>query len=330
MLKIVYNHSKVAETIFLFREIIIRIITKLQKSKLRQPIMQNNEYGEQNQERIREELIGKEFKVLDHGFVRLVDVMGEDSSICQSARVSYGKGTKTVREDRTLIRYLMRHLHTSPFEMVEVKFHIRLPIFIARQWIRHRTANVNEYSGRYSEMTDEFYLPDITQIRKQSNINKQARSEEELDYSVSESIVYNMQTSQTASYAEYKSYVEQGVAREIARINLPLSAYTEWYWKIDLHNLFHFLRLRMDSHAQFEIRVYAETIAEIIKQIFPMSYEAFEDYILNSVTFSSAELSILKNYFSKINFEEISIDEADFPKLEMHELKNKINFILSK
>lgn len=292
--------------------------------------MQNNEYGEQNQERIREELIGKEFKVLDHGFVRLVDVMGEDSSICQSARVSYGKGTKTVREDRTLIRYLMRHLHTSPFEMVEVKFHIRLPIFIARQWIRHRTANVNEYSGRYSEMTDEFYLPDITQIRKQSNINKQARSEEELDHSVSDSIVHKMQTSQSASYAEYKSYVEQGVAREIARINLPLSAYTEWYWKIDLHNLFHFLRLRMDSHAQFEIRVYAETIAEIIKQIFPMSYEAFEDYILNSVTFSTAELSILKNYFSKINFEEISIDEADFPKLEMHELKNKINFILSK
>jgi thymidylate synthase (FAD) len=288
--------------------------------------MQNNGYELRNQSEIREELIGKEFRVLDYGFVRLVDVMGEDSSICQSARVSYGKGTKTLREDDTLIRYLMRHLHTSPFEMVEVKFHIRLPIFIARQWIRHRTANVNEYSGRYSEMTDDFYLPEIHQIRTQSQINKQARSEEELDSNIANQIIENMQNSQQNSYNEYKSYVDSGVAREIARINLPLSSYTEWYWKIDLHNLFHFLKLRLDLHAQYEIRVYAETIANIIKQIFPMSYNAFEDYILNSVTFSRAELSLLQNNFANINFDEIPVDE-NFPKLEMLELKNKIKFI---
>lgn len=289
--------------------------------------MQNNGYEEKSNQNVLNELLGKEFRVLDHGFVRLVDVMGDDSSICQAARVSYGKGTKTVREDRTLIRYLMRHLHTSPFEMVELKFHIRLPIFIARQWIRHRTANVNEYSGRYSEMTDEFYLPELGQIRKQSNINKQARSEEELSPEIASEIVNNMQTSQSESYVEYKSYVDQGVAREIARINLPLSAYTEWYWKIDLHNLFHFLQLRMESHAQYEIRVYADTIAQIVKQIFPMAYEAFEDYIVNAVTFSAPELSLLNNIFANINFDDIQTDDAKFPKLELIELKNKINFI---
>jgi thymidylate synthase (FAD) len=293
--------------------------------------MQNNGYEEQNQSKAKiEEIIGKEFPVLDHGFVRLVDLMGDDSSICQAARVSYGKGTKTVREDRTLLRYLMRHLHTSPFEMVELKFHIRLPIFIARQWIRHRTANVNEYSGRYSEMTDEFYIPELSQIRTQSEVNKQARSEVEFDRTKAEEITSNMRKSQEESYSEYKSYVDEGVAREIARINLPLSSYTEWYWKIDLHNLFHFLKLRLDHHAQYEIRVYAEVIANILKQILPMSYEAFEDYILNSVTFSSAELSLLKTNFANINFDEMIIDDSDFPKLELIELKRKINFITSK
>lgn len=293
--------------------------------------MQNNGYEEQNQSKAKiEEIIGKEFPVLDHGFVRLVDLMGDDSSICQAARVSYGKGTKTVREDRTLLRYLMRHLHTSPFEMVELKFHIRLPIFIARQWIRHRTANVNEYSGRYSEMTDEFYIPELSQIRTQSEVNKQARSEVEFDITKAEEITSNMRKSQEESYSEYKSYVDEGVAREIARINLPLSSYTEWYWKIDLHNLFHFLKLRLDHHAQYEIRVYAEVIANILKQILPMSYEAFEDYILNSVTFSSAELSLLKTNFANINFDEMIIDDSDFPKLELIELKRKINFITSK
>jgi thymidylate synthase (FAD) len=235
-----------------------------------------------------------------------------------------------VREDRTLLRYLMRHLHTSPFEMVELKFHIRLPIFIARQWIRHRTANVNEYSGRYSEMTDEFYIPELSQIRTQSEVNKQARSEVEFDRTKAEEITSNMRKSQEDSYSEYKSYVDEGVAREIARINLPLSSYTEWYWKIDLHNLFHFLKLRLDHHAQYEIRVYAEVIANILKQILPMSYEAFEDYILNSVTFSSAELSLLKTNFANINFDEMIIDDSDFPKLELIELKRKINFITSK
>ena len=195
-------------------------------------------------------LLNKEIKVLDKGFVRLVDVMGNDSSIVQAARVSYGVGTKTVNEDRGLIRYLLRHKHTTPFEMVEFKFHIKLPIFIARQWIRHRTANVNEYSGRYSEMKDEFYLPDVEQLRHQSTLNKQARSEEQLDNQVSLEIQEMMQDTQESLYNEYKDLLDKNLAREIARINLPLSNYTEWYWKIDLHNLFHFLRLRIDDHAQ--------------------------------------------------------------------------------
>lgn len=272
-------------------------------------------------------LIGKEIKCLDHGFVRLVDYMGDDSSIVQAARVSYGKGTKTVREDTTLIRYLMRHQHTSPFEMVELKFHIRLPIFVARQWIRHRTANVNEYSGRYSEMTDDFYIPEIDQIRTQDEVNKQGRSNNPINQDVAKSILESMEQHQKESYSEYLSYLEKGVAREIARINLPLSSYTEWYWKIDLHNLFRFLKLRLDWHAQYEIRVYAQAIANIVKEIFPISYQAFSDYVLNSVTFSYAELSIIKHIFNNINFEELDISDQNFSKLELIELKKKIEFI---
>lgn len=272
-------------------------------------------------------LIGKEIKCLDHGFVRLVDYMGDDSSIVQAARVSYGKGTKTVREDTTLIRYLMRHQHTSPFEMVELKFHIRLPIFVARQWIRHRTANVNEYSGRYSEMSDDFYIPEIDQIRTQDEVNKQGRSNNPINQDVAKSILKSMEQHQKESYSEYLSYLEKGVAREIARINLPLSSYTEWYWKIDLHNLFRFLKLRLDWHAQYEIRVYAQAIANIVKEIFPISYQAFSDYVLNSVTFSYAELSILKHIFNNINFEELDISNQNFSKLELIELKKKIEFI---
>ncbi|HPD33203.1 MAG TPA: FAD-dependent thymidylate synthase [Candidatus Kapabacteria bacterium] len=277
------------------------------------------------------EVIGKEYKCLDKGFVRLVDVMGDDSSIVQAARVSYGKGTKSFSEDRGLIRYLMRHSHTSPFEMVELKFHVKLPIFVARQWIRHRTANVNEYSGRYSEMRDEFYLPDANQIRSQSSDNKQGRSENELAQDVINQILQKMQNLQKASYSDYIYYLENNLARELARINLPLSTYTEWYWKIDLHNLFHFLKLRMDTHAQYEIRVYADIIAAIIKQILPISYEAFEDYELNAIRFSKNELEVLADLIDKAKLTNIQASDYGFTKSEWKELEEKFNkFIKNK
>lgn len=241
----------------------------------------------------KEEALGNSYPVLDHGFVRLVDVMGDDEAIVQAARVSYGKGTKSVSEDRGLIRFLMRHKHTSPFEMVEFKFHVKLPIFVARQWIRHRTANVNEYSGRYSEMPDEFYVPVPEMISPQSKTNKQCRADGPVDLEMAGAIAQKMQTTQSKLYDEYTEYLGDGVAREIARINLPLSAYTEWYWKIDLHNLFHFLRLRLDPTAQYEIRAYAEIMKEMIRPFVPLAYAAFEDFTLNSLTFSTHEIKML-------------------------------------
>lgn len=240
-----------------------------------------------------ENILDKEFKCLNAGFVRLVDYMGGDESIVQAARVSYGKGTKTINEDRGLIRYLMRHLHTTPFEMVELKFHVKLPIFVARQWIRHRTANVNEYSGRYSVMKDEFYVPDHSAIHFQSLRNKQGRADQDVPADLRQRVLDILTSSQEQMYTEYEQMLESDIARELARINLPLSLYTEWYWKIDLHNLFHFLRLRMDEHAQYEIRVYGEAMAEITKKVSPMAWEAFEDYILKSEKFSRLELAVL-------------------------------------
>ncbi len=271
--------------------------------------------------------INKEIRVLDKGFVRLVDAMGSDASIVQAARVSYGAGTKSVSEDRGLIRYLMRHRHTSPFEMVEFKFHVKLPIFVARQWIRHRTANVNEYSGRYSEMKDEFYIPQIEEIRTQSSLNRQGRSDERVDFSVAESIAGKMEETQKELYAEYLWYLEQGTARELARINLPLSSYTEWYWKIDLHNLLHFLRLRLDWHAQFEIRLYAEKLAEIVKAVTPLAYEAFEDYQLNGVAFSRQELQILRDTVGEIIPGDETLKKYDIVGLEAREFNMKLNKI---
>lgn len=276
----------------------------------------------------KEDLIGKEIKCLDHGFVRLVDVMGDDGSIVQAARVSYGAGTKTVNEDRGLIRYLMRHQHTTPFEMVEFKFHIKLPIFIARQWIRHRTANVNEYSGRYSIMKDDFYLPDTEQIRPQSEINKQGRSEEIFEPEKANSIREQMDKVQNSLYTEYENLLENDLARELARINLPLSNYTEWYWKIDLHNLFHFLRLRIDSHAQYEIRVYGEAMAEIVKQIVPHAWEAFEDYSLNSVNFSKPELAAIRELMEGKKIEDLNLDELKLSKREFREFEKKMSTII--
>lgn len=273
-----------------------------------------------------EDLLDKEFKVLNHGFVRLVDYMGGDESIVQAARVSYGKGTKSVSEDRTLIRYLMRHQHTTPFEMVEFKFHIKLPIFVARQWIRHRTANVNEYSGRYSIMPEEFYVPEETVIKYQSTSNKQGRDNEEVPPEIRQRVLEILLEEQKSAFKGYQEMLDYNIARELARINLPLSLYTEWYWKIDLHNLFHFLKLRMDKHAQYEIRVYAEKMAEIVKAVVPMAYEAFEDYVLNSVTFSKNELLLLKKYLPE-NFDDAELEQFDFSKYEKTEIKDKLKKI---
>jgi thymidylate synthase (FAD) len=241
-----------------------------------------------------EALLDKEIKVLDKGFVRLVDYLGGDARIVQAARVSYGAGTKTVREDRGLIHYLMRHRHTSPFEQVILTFHCKMPIFVARQWVRHRTARLNEISGRYSVLKDEFYVPELDQVRKQSAVNRQGRDDEPLDAETAGRLIEKMREEQAALYAHYEKMLEEGVARELARANLPLSLYTEWYWQIDLHNLFHFLTLRLDAHAQYEIRVYAQALAVCAKAVAPMAYEAFEEYALCGGRFSRTEMAALR------------------------------------
>lgn len=275
-------------------------------------------------------LLGKRIDCLDKGFVRLIDVMGDDAAIVQAARVSYGSGTKKVLEDRGLIRYLLRHAHTTPFEMVEFKFHVKLPIFVARQWIRHRTANVNEYSGRYSEMKDEFYTPNPQDIRPQSVLNKQGRSEDTLPDGMAEQAANAFKAGQDEAYSQYQEFLEQGIAREIARINLPVSNYTEWYWKIDLHNLFHFLRLRIDSHAQYEIRVFAEAIAELVKPFVPHAWEAFEDYVLNAHRMTAPELKVMKHLLGSMEFPSDEIlAELGLKGREAVEFKDKMRSLFA-
>ena len=232
-------------------------------------------------------------KVLDHGFVGLVDIMGDDDAVVQAARVSYGTGTKKVQEDRGLIRYLMRHEHTTPFEMCEVKFHIRLPIFVMRQLIRHRTASVNEYSGRYSVMTDEFYMPETFQ--KQSTTNKQGR-EDSLD-EIHGKLSWMLEDVHTNAYSKYEELLDLDVARETARAVLPVSNYTETYWKCNLKNFMHMAWLRMDSHAQWEIRMFADAMYGLVQPLFPAVCEAFEDYKLNAVRLSSMEVKLTKVIF---------------------------------
>lgn len=231
-------------------------------------------------------LPAREIKCLDLGFAELVDVMPRlvpedqktaDYAIVQAARVSYGNGTKSVNEDRGLIRYLMRHVHTTPFEMIEFKFHCKMPIFVARQWIRHRTANVNEYSGRYSVMKDEFYKPELDNVRQQSKTNKQG-GDTEIGQETAKDFIARLDEVCIKAYQVYEKYLDEGVSREQARMILPLNLYTEWYWKIDLHNLFHFLALRCDAHAQWEIRVFAEAMLSLIQPIVPMAVEAWNDY----------------------------------------------------
>jgi thymidylate synthase (FAD) len=228
-----------------------------------------------------EDILDREFPVLDKGFVRLVDYLGGDDRVVQAARVSYGAGTKAHREDAALIDYLLRNRHTSPFEQVVLTFHVKLPIFVARQWMRHRTARVNEISGRYSCLKNEFYVPAPEDIALQRTDNKQGRTEEPVDIETAEIIRRTLVEEQQRAYVTYTALIEQGIAREIARINLPVSVYTECYWQIDLHNLFHFLQLRLDKHAQKEIRDYASVIFSITKKVAPLSCESFERRILN-------------------------------------------------
>jgi thymidylate synthase (FAD) len=262
-----------------------------------------------------EEIIGQEFKVLDKGFVRVVDYMGSDSAIVQAARVSYGEGTKTIRQDEALINYLVKHKHTSPLEMCEIKLHIKLPIFIARQWIRHRTANVNEVSARYSVLPNDFYIPDEQNIAKQSSDNKQGRGEV-LSPNLAKQVIEILTQDSNKCYESYKTMIGSdkfdpdtendaenndnldcgiGVARELARINLNLNLYTEWYWKIDLHNLLHFLNLRMHPHAQYEIRQYANTIFNIVQKWCPFAAKAFKNHIIGSVSISRNTSKLLKD-----------------------------------
>ncbi|MDR1024951.1 MAG: FAD-dependent thymidylate synthase [Treponema sp.] len=241
-----------------------------------------------------EAILDKEFPVLDKGFVRLVDYLGGDDRVVQSARVSYGAGTRSRREDAGLIDYLLRNRHTSPFEQVILTFHVKLPIFVARQWIRHRTARVNELSGRYSIMKDDFYLPAAEDLALQSDDNKQGRREDALEPGQADELRGALEQAQQEAYHDYSALVDRGIARELARINLPLSLYTEWYWQIDLHNLFHFLELRLDSHAQREIRFYAQVLLDIARKVAPLCCESFERYSLGAVHFSRDEFAELK------------------------------------
>ncbi len=244
-----------------------------------------------------EEVLDKQIPVLDKGFVRLVDYYGDDSRIVQSARVSYGQGTKTVREDKMLIDYLWMNEHTSPFEQVVFTFHCKLPIFVARQWIRHRTARVNEISGRYSVMKEEFYVPSKDVVSFQSKDNKQGRAKDEVPSELRDKVLDVITELNQTSYKSYETMIEHGIAKELARVCLPLNLYTEWYWQIDLKNLLHFLRLRMDEHAQYEIREYANAMAEVVKKVCPYTWESFEEHTLYSTKLSRTESKLLQDVF---------------------------------
>lgn len=278
-----------------------------------------------------EEILGVPYPVLDHGFIRVIDYMGDDAAIVQAARVSYGRGTKKVNEDKNLINYLMRRMHTTPFEMCELKLHIKLPIFVARQWIRHRTANVNEYSARYSVLDREFYLPSAENLTPQSALNKQGRSEESVGGQEAADILTWLKEDADRCYQHYLEMLNvseegsgerlsserQGISREIARINLPLSCYTQWYWKVDLHNLLHFLKLRSDPHAQYEIRVYAEEILKIVALWVPHTYDAFCRYQKGAYTLSQPALELVRTL---LRGKSIDAKDAAMSKRELQEL----------
>lgn len=271
--------------------------------------------------------------VLDHGFVRVVDYMGDDAAIVQAARVSYGTGTKQVNQDRALINYLMRHWHTTPFEMCEIKFHVKLPIFIARQWIRHRTANVNEYSARYSIMDKEFYIPSRDKLAPQSSANHQGRSEEALSELEAARVLEILKNDAEQCYSHYEELMNcdhdgnvidasrSGIARELARMNLTLNYYTQWYWKIDLHNLMHFLRLRADSHAQYEIQAYSQVMLDVVRRWVPMAYDAFMEYRVGGNHFSKTGLKVIRRM---IKGEPVTQEESGLSKREWVELMQSL------
>lgn len=260
-------------------------------------------------------------EVLDHGLVRVIDYMGDDNAITQAARVSYGRGTKSVSNDEGLIRYLMRHWHSTPFEMCEVKFHVKLPVFVARQWIRHRTANVNEYSARYSILDREFYIPAPEHLAAQSTVNNQGRGAI-LQGEEAAKVLDLLRDDAMRSYDHYEQMLsqdgQQGLARELARMNLPANVYTQWYWKVDLHNLFHFLRLRADPHAQYEIRAYAEAMCQIVKDWVPLAYGAFEDYRLGGVQMSAKGVEVLKR---RLAGETVTAENSGMSKGEWREFE---------
>ena len=280
-----------------------------------------------------EKVLYEAIPVLDHGFIRVIDYMGDDSSIVQSARVSYGKGTKKVSTDDGLIRYLMRYRHSTPFEMCEIKYHVKLPIFIARQWIRHRTANVNEYSARYSILDKEFYLPAKDQLASQSKNNRQGRGEV-LQGKQAEEVLNILKDDATRTYDNYEKLLNErfdgtkidenkiGLARELARMNLTLNTYTQWYWKTDLLNLLNFLFLRADDHAQYEIRVYADKMLDTVKKWVPITYQAFMDYRVGAAEISSKGLKVIK---LMISGKEISQEESGLSKREWNELMEKLD-----
>ncbi len=272
-----------------------------------------------------EAILYRPMPVLDHGFIRIVDYMGDDSAVVQAARVSYGRGTRKVSEDSALIRYLLRHQHTTPFEMAEIKLHVKLPIFVARQWIRHRTASVNEYSARYSILDKEFYIPDREYLATQSTSNRQGRGERLDDKRASE-VLELLRGDAELVYRHYLQMLGDdagssagiGLARELARMNLSLNFYTQWYWKVNLRNLMHFLKLRADPHAQYEIRVYADNILEIMKKWVPLSYAAFEEYDLKSAHLSATAIGLVRRM---IRGEEISFETSGLPKREWDDLR---------
>ena len=277
-----------------------------------------------------EKILYEAMPALDHGFVRVIDYMGDDTSIVQSARVSYGKGTKQVSTDSGLIKYLMRHWHSTPFEMCEIKYHIKLPIFIARQWIRHRTANVNEYSARYSILDKEFYLPSLENLAAQSVNNRQGRGEV-LEGEQAQEVLRLLKHDAERTYDNYENMLNQkydgstidenkkGLARELARMNLTLNTYTQWYWKTDLLNLMNFLRLRADSHAQYEIRVYADLMLDTVKKWVPITYDAFMDYRVGGIEVSTKGKVIIQKL---IKGDKVNVESSGLSKREWNELMN--------
>ena len=275
-----------------------------------------------------EKVLYEAIPILDHGFIRVVDYMGDDTSIVQAARVSYGKGTKKVSTDSGLIKYLMRHWHSTPFEMCEIKYHVKLPIFIARQWIRHRTANVNEYSARYSILDKEFYLPAPEHLAAQSKINRQGRGDV-LEGEKAKQVLDLLKGDAEQTYNNYETMLNErydgtvveenqvGLARELARMNLTLNTYTQWYWKTDLLNLMNFLRLRADHHAQYEIRAYADAMLDTVKKWVPITYEAFMDYRVGGTEVSGKGKAVIQKL---IKGEEISVEKSGLSKREWNEL----------